>query len=148
MENKSELAGEYFKAGYNCAQSVLAPFGPDNGVSKPNCMMMASAFGGGYAGSGHICGAITGALMVIGLHLGDELDKKPAYRSVAVEISKEFISKFKDKYGCEDCKDLLGIDVSTPEGHNLLKADPKYRVKCTGIVEEAVKLLEKVLENK
>ena len=65
--SKVDDAVATFKTGFNCAQSVLAAFGPELGLSCEQCLRMACAFGGGIARQGRICGAVSGALMVIGL---------------------------------------------------------------------------------
>ena len=59
-----------FYNGYNCAQSVLSVFAEDLGMSKDACLKLASPFGSGIAYMQETCGAVSGALMAIGLKYG------------------------------------------------------------------------------
>ena len=67
--NSHELftAESFFSTKLNCAQSVLATFGPDLRIEEETCFRIAEALGGGIAHSGQMCGSVIGALMVLGL---------------------------------------------------------------------------------
>ena len=51
---------------YNCAQSVLIAFADRTGVPEDKLFDVAMNFGGGMK-TGSVCGAVTGALMALGL---------------------------------------------------------------------------------
>ena len=51
---------------YNCCQSVLIPFCRECGISEETAYRLGSQFGGGMK-MGSVCGAVTGALMVLGM---------------------------------------------------------------------------------
>ena len=81
---------------------------------------VATAFGGGLSRQGHVCGAVTGGLMAIGLALGRRAktdSKEPAY-AAGVELQRRFLAAF----GTLNCRDLTGCDLSTPEGQALFEA--------------------------
>jgi C_GCAxxG_C_C family probable redox protein len=65
-----KAANELFNRGYNCAQALLATFGVDLGLNRDMELKIASPFGGGISHMGETCGAVTGALMIIGLKYG------------------------------------------------------------------------------
>ena len=67
---KSEKAINYFQNSFNCAQAVFTPFGLDMGVPEDHCLKIACAFGAGMGRQQCTCGAVTGAMMVLGLHFG------------------------------------------------------------------------------
>ena len=67
---KSEKAVEYFRNKFNCSQSVLTVFSNEYGLSENDCLKMACAFGGGMGRQQQTCGAVTGALMALGLKYG------------------------------------------------------------------------------
>lgn len=58
--------------GFNCSQIVLSSFAEDLGLDSEMANKVATCFGGGM-GSGDTCGAVTGALMVLGLKYGNYL---------------------------------------------------------------------------
>ena len=66
MMNRCEQAVGYHKKGFNCCQSVLATFQDCIGLTEAQCMTLGGGFGMG-AGTGELCGAITGGVMVLDL---------------------------------------------------------------------------------
>ena len=58
--------------GFNCAQIVVTDFSKDFNIDEKKSKQIAACFGGGM-GCGETCGALTGALMVIGLKYGNYL---------------------------------------------------------------------------
>jgi C_GCAxxG_C_C family probable redox protein len=70
MTNPPEIAVARFRQDFNCAQSVLVAFAPQLGMDESQALKLASPFGGGVVRRGQICGAVTGALMVLGLAQG------------------------------------------------------------------------------
>lgn len=64
--NRCEQAAVYHKKGFNCCQSVLAVFQDCIGLSEAQCLTLGGGFGAG-AGTGELCGAVTGAVMVLDL---------------------------------------------------------------------------------
>ena len=66
----ADKAVAIFKEGINCSQAVLSSFAEDFGVDKNMALKMAAGFGGGMGRTGHRCGAVTGAYMVLGLKYG------------------------------------------------------------------------------
>jgi len=102
-------AMENFKQGFNCAQSVTAAFADKLNVDRDTALKIASSFGGGVGRMREICGALSGAFIVMGMLDGysDPLDdetKTKLYISV-----QELAEKFKKENGSLLCKDLLGV---------------------------------------
>ena len=48
--NHAEKARDLFRAGYNCAQSVVGAFHEEMGLSLEDAVRLASSFGGGMGG--------------------------------------------------------------------------------------------------
>ena len=65
----TDLALSRFSEGFSCSQSVLAAFAPELGLDADAALRVSAAFGGGMGRLGDTCGAVTGALMVLGLRL-------------------------------------------------------------------------------
>jgi C_GCAxxG_C_C family probable redox protein len=70
MSKKSEQAAEFFSSGFNCCQSVFAPFAVEFGLDQAHALRLAQAFGGGMVSRGETCGAVTGSFMALGLKHG------------------------------------------------------------------------------
>ena len=142
--NKVEYAVSCFKEGFSCAQAVLSVFGEEFGLNRECALRVAGAFGGGMAQMGKTCGAVTGAFMVIGLKYGktkaeDEETKKKAYSLV-----REFVERFKSRNGSIVCKELIGCDISTPEGLKRAKEE-KFTIVCPRLVQDALEIIEQIL---
>ena len=110
---------------YNCAQSVAVPFAKTVGIDEDTAYRMAAHFGGGMK-MGATCGAVTGAMMVLGLAgKGDLNTLQTLYRAV------------KEKHdGYLDCRDLLRINAQKG-----LEKKPH----CDAMVYELVQLTEELL---
>ena len=92
--------------GMNCAQCVLRACGKYTGLNEDTAIAVAAGFGGGVR-SGEICGAISGAVMVIGL-------TEPDKRKVA-GLTKQCVESFRKEFGCVRCLELKQKGVSCDE---------------------------------
>ena len=94
-----ERAVEYHVPGTNCAQCILLAAKEYTGLSADQCMRIGMGFGGGLR-SGEICGAISGAVMCLGLcGKGD------------AKTVKDFVSTFREFNGCVRCIELKGHGI-------------------------------------
>ena len=132
--SKVKNAVEKFEKGYSCSQAILAAYCPDLGLSEQQGLGIASGFGGGM-GMAQTCGAVTGALMVLGLKYGPAKEK--AYPYVM-----EFTEMFKQRNGSVVCKELLGCDINTRDGLKTAKEKGLFTSVCTKLVQDAAQILE------
>lgn len=142
---KMEKAKQYFQSHFNCAQSVLLAFAPDYGLSEAMASRIAQAFGGGLARQGEICGAVTGAMMVIGLKYGKIRPEDNEAREKTYSLTQEFFSCFQKRYGTLICRQLLGIDLSQPGGYEQASALGLFDSICQKIIASAIQILEELL---
>jgi C_GCAxxG_C_C family probable redox protein len=125
---------------------VLTPFGRQVGLAEDHCLKIACAFGAGLGRQQYTCGAVTGALMVIGLHYGKGRMDDNAKKVQTYEKSVEFMKAFTDKHGSINCLELLdGLHMSNPEESKEIDARELYRVRCTRYVTDAVQIAEKLI---
>ena len=74
MEEKKKKAIEMFNNGFNCSQVVLNTYANELGLNKEQALKIATPFGGGMAKQQYVCGAVTGAYMVLGLKFGKSIE--------------------------------------------------------------------------
>ncbi|HEX9910494.1 MAG TPA: C-GCAxxG-C-C family protein [Desulfatiglandales bacterium] len=118
---------------------MLAGFGELYGLDRPTAFKLARAFGSGM-GMGRECGAVTGALMILGLKVQEATsEKETRYR--VYDLVKEFVRLFEEKRGTILCKDLLGVDLGTPEAREKAIKDNLFRTLCPGFVRDAAQIL-------
>jgi C_GCAxxG_C_C family probable redox protein len=89
--------------------------------------------------SGHICGAISGGLIAIGLAVGRTDAKDEGGRQEAYEASRELLQSFRKQWGALTCRELTQCDLSTPEGYEKYRQLKLNETKCSKIVRETTK---------
>lgn len=145
MKNKRDKAVEIFAKKMHCSQAVLAAFSEECGISEAQAFRLGSCFGSGMR-KGEVCGACTGALMVLGLLYGQEHIGNLEERELSNRINDMFMNRFKEVNGSYICNDLLGYDVSTPEGIQKARAEGLFTKFCPKMVASAVDVLEEIIE--
>ena len=136
-----------FKKGLNCTQAVLSTYGPQFGLDRGNAIKIAGAFGSGM-GMGETCGAVTGALMVIGLKHARLNAGSLFSRDKTEEIAREFVARFKARNETTECRELLGCDVSSFEGLKTAKQEKHFKKRCPKFVQDAAEILEEILKDR
>lgn len=119
MKTKAEVAKELFLEGYNCSQSVFGAFCEDFGISKETGLVLSSGFGGGFARRREVCGAVSGAVMVLSLIHGYSDADDPQVKKHLYEEVRKVLDEFEKETGSIICRELLSLDekmsVPTPE---------------------------------
>ncbi len=142
MSEKLEKMFAIKKSGANCAQAVACAFSEDYGVSTADMMRTSACFGAGMC-MGEVCGAASGAMIILGLKYGSALPDDKEARKLSKAKGREFMQSFRDTFGMIRCQNLLGHDINTPEGMEQAKDTKKAR--CRETLTTAVQLLEKML---
>jgi len=145
--NKEEEALKYFRNKFNCSQSVFVVFGPDYGLDKEESLRVSCAFGGGMGRQQLTCGAVTGALMALGLKYGKGLNDSEENKQTTYTKTREFFEEFKKLNGSSCCKDLLdGLDMNDPEDHKKIMDQKLFDIRCEKYVADAVHITENLLK--
>jgi len=135
-----------FKKGLNCTQAVLSTYGPQFGLDRENAVKIAGAFGSGM-GMGETCGAVTGALMVIGMKHAKLNGSSLFSRDKTEDIAREFVARFKARNETTECRELLGCDVSSFVGLKVAKREKHFKKRCPKFVQDAAEILEEILKD-
>jgi C_GCAxxG_C_C family probable redox protein len=145
MSKNGEAAAAMFLQGYNCAQSVLVCCGREYGLPRETAIQVAQAFGGGIGRTGNVCGAATGALMVIGLKcFAKDAADLPA-KAEANRIAQEFLARFKARNGSLLCRDIIGCELVTPEGYKYALESGRHQTICPKAIRDAAEIIEDLL---
>lgn len=140
----AETAVEYYNNNFNCSQGVFAAFATELGIDEKLALRLGTNFGGGER-KGELCGAVAGALMVLGLQYGhcesDDFEgKAKAYR-----ISEEFMNRFIEKNGSVVCRELLGYDLTKDEDLPIIKNGNLFRTFCPKMLRSAADILDEII---
>lgn len=113
------------------------------GLNEEMCARIASPFGGGIGHIQEVCGAVSGAVMAIGLKYGEKSTDRDV-RDHINELTQNFIREFKSKNKSIFCRDLLAFDITTKAGLVEARKQGKF-APCPGYVRSAIEILEKML---
>ncbi len=125
---------------------MLAAYCGDFGLDQDTALKLGAAFGGGIARRGELCGAVAGGLMVIGLAHGRTRADDEAAKELTYDLSDEFIAEFTARNGSIICRDLLGVDISTPEGHAEANEKNLDTEICVHLVRDSAEVLGTIIE--
>ena len=144
MDNETMKARNRFESGFNCAQAILAQFGPDLGLTEEMANRMGAGLGGGIGIMGRTCGAVSGACLVLGLRFGSPVVGHENAARVSARV-RDFIRRFEDRHGNTMCRGLIKRDIREKEA---LKAAAEEGVfaSCPDYVQSAERLLQDMLD--
>ena len=139
--SKPEEAEAIFRGAFNCAQAVFTAFAPELGLERELALRVAGGFGGGIGRMGDVCGAVTGAVLVLGLKYGKYQPEDNAARDKTYALVQEFARQFRERHTHLACRDLLGCDISQPGGSEYARQNKLFD-RCRDYVRDAVDIVE------
>ncbi len=144
--NRAEQAAEYMRGGLNCAQSVVKAFSAELGAEEDAVVRMASSFGGGMARNGYVCGAVSGAAIVLGARYGFSDPAESGARAKIAAKVNALIAQFQKANGAVLCRELLSIDPKNPEDWKRVGEAGVFANQCPLYVQSAAQLVEEILK--
>ena len=145
--NKVESAVFSFNNGFNCCQSVLLAYCQEFSLDSQVASRLSTGFGGGMGRMAGVCGAVTGAFMVLGLKYGKMKAEDNESREKTYMLVKEFAGKFKARNDSIICKDILECDISTRQGLRMAREKALFSKVCPKFVQDAAEILEEMLRD-
>lgn len=148
--NGSEKAGKaiaLFRQGYNCSQAVVGAWADEINLPFDTAVKISSGFGGGMGRMREVCGAVTGAFMVLSLNFSTG-ESDPQSKKEMYEIIRRFADRFKEenKFDSIICREMLGLsgaDKPTPAA----RTEEYYKKRpCVELVGLSAALLEEFIK--
>ncbi|AAM71881.1 MAG TPA: hypothetical protein DEB17_02320 [Chlorobaculum sp.] len=144
--HRKERALELFSNRCNCSQAVFAAFRQTKVLDEASALRLATMFGGGVAGSGGgMCGAVTGALMVLSMRYGMGGVEELVNRKKTYELGRQFIEEFEKRMGSARCESILGLCIGEPENLQKARELKLFETVCVSAVATASDILEEML---
>jgi C_GCAxxG_C_C family probable redox protein len=134
-----------FRSGFTCSAAVFSTFSEELGLDPVTAKKCSCGFGAGISKTGNICGAVSGAILVIGLKYGKAKPGDDAATEKTRALVREFIREFIGHHSSINCSELLGYDLSKPEEYERARESTLFSTKCPELVGDAVEILEKIL---
>jgi C_GCAxxG_C_C family probable redox protein len=89
---------------------------------------------------GEICGALAGAVMVLGMVKGRGPGEGAEAKDRAYQLAEQVAEAFRGRFGGVACRDLIGIDLTNPEGRATFEREDVHHKFCVEYVAEAARL--------
>lgn len=132
--NRAEKAKQNHEKGYNCAQAVACAFSDTVGVDEKLIFKMTEGMGLGMGCMQGTCGAINGAVTILGAYNSTVNLEQPNSKADTYKLSKELVETFQEKNQSIVCKDLKGIETN-----QVLRS-------CPGCITDAAEILDAMLQ--
>ncbi len=142
---RADETADIFRSGYSCSQAVCLAFADDFGIDRQTALKLSCALGGGMAHTGNTCGAVSGALMVIGMKYGRAALDDLASKEKTYQVTNAFITEFLRRNHSVNCTDLIGHDLSDPRELAAAREKKVFHTKCAKFVSDAGEILETIL---
>jgi C_GCAxxG_C_C family probable redox protein len=142
---KSDIALASFNQGITCSSAVFSAFSEELGLDDKTAKKIGCGFGAGISRTGNICGAVSGAIMVIGLKYGKAEKCDDAATEKTRALTRKFMQEFTVRNGSVSCSGLLGYNLSNQEDYEAAAKAKLFRTKCPEYVRDAAGILEKIL---
>ena len=137
----AKKALEFFSQDHNCAQSVLHAVLEHKGKTFEYTTQITAGFGGGIAHQGETCGAVSGAIMALGILEGDNTSDIRDHKNSTYDLAEKFHAKFCEKHETAICRDLTGIDVTDENIRNEAIRNGHFAKICPKFIESAVRIV-------
>jgi C_GCAxxG_C_C family probable redox protein len=146
MTTSTDQAMTLFQEGFNCSQAVCAAHAASLSLSRDMALKITAGFGGGMGGHGEVCGAVTGAIMVVGLKAGSSDAADTAAKEDTYALTHRVIEQFKARHGSILCRELLGCDILQPEGRQHAREAQLFTTRCPLFVRDAAEIVSTLIE--
>jgi len=143
MRTKEEI-NHGFRKLIHCSMQVVEEKAEAVGLDKETAMRISAPFAGGML-QGHTCGAVSGALMIIGAKYGHHQEGDEAGNAAMSAKTVKFLEAFTARNGSTQCKDILGYDFSNPEEVAKAYESGVIFETCPQMVQDALAILEELL---
>lgn len=132
--SKREEAVKRHKKGYNCAQAVACCYCKEMGVDEQTVFELTEGFGLGMGGMEATCGAVSGAVAVLGRLNSTGNLGKPDSKGATYQLTRELVRRFRMQNQSTICRELKGMTTGT-----MLRS-------CQGCIEDSVRILDDILD--
>lgn len=143
----SRRAQELFCMGFNCAQAVAGAFAEQANMPFDQLVKMVSALGGGMCRLRETCGAVSGAMVILGMLEGYDQAEDTIGKKMLYAKGQLMCIPFKEQFGSFKCRELLGLTPDQEPNPEPTKRTREFYESrpCLKFIGEMAALLEKAL---
>ena len=145
-EEAANLAASRAEEGWLCSEAVLQALAESLNISSELIPKVATGFAAGMGRSGEVCGAVSGAILGLGLRFGrNDLQENPP-DTRPHWFASEFVKEMKERHGSVTCAGILGLDLQDPEDMKRYYELDHWNTTCRDLIREATSLAYEILQ--
>lgn len=138
---RQDKAEQFFRQGFNCAQSVVAACADIYAIDTDFALRVAASFGGGIGRMRQTCGAACGMFILAGLHNGSTTPHDNDGKMNNYQTVQNLAQLFKQDNGSLLCAELLGLAKPEQSPEPEKRTDTYYKKRpCVEMVRSAVRI--------
>jgi C_GCAxxG_C_C family probable redox protein len=136
-----DRARELFtREGYNCTMAVMSALVELGDGDPLDYLALAAPFGAGTARAGLTCGALTGAVLALGMLRGPKAYPDREAKEEAYRLSAPVVAGFVERMGSALCAEITGLDLADEGDRRRFRESGVMEEKCVPAVELAARL--------
>lgn len=145
MEERVKAALARFEEGYDCSHAILGAYADLFEFDEKSMEMIHRPCGPMTGAPVGVCGAVLGALKALGQQLRNEREAGRETRKKS-ELIREFRDRFEAIHGTVSCTELLGEDITTPDGQFAAMDKDLFRKRCVTFITDSAEILEDLIQ--
>ncbi len=139
-------AEQYAEKGFLCSEAVLLALSEAQNVTSEIIPCIATGFGAGISRHGEVCGALSGAVMGLGLRFGRSQIAETPQDISPYQFGETMVNLFSSRVGHIRCRDILDLDISSDEGRKQYREQNLWESKCRELIRIAAELAYDLLQ--
>jgi C_GCAxxG_C_C family probable redox protein len=124
----------------SCSEAILGSGCEALGIKSELIPDIALGFGGGFGLQGHVCGAVSGAAMVLSLAMAKKAPDYSARKMATYQAVGRLCKTLERQWGSLQCRQMCDLDLTRLEGLQKLMGGVKAE-KCAGFVKDTARAL-------
>lgn len=145
---KATRARAYFLEGYTCSQAIVLAFAEEMQMDTRQLLLLSAPFGGGMGRLREVCGAVSGAFMVLGALYGTDIEKNHAAKAALYARVQTLAASIRAQNGSIICRELLAGIATDVGGAPEARTSEYYKKRpCPQIIADVAYLLAEYLQN-
>ena len=133
-EETITIALQSAEKGFLCSESIIIALSRTLNVKSDTIPRIATGFGAGIGRLGEVCGAVSGAIMGLGLQFGRNQVGETTSETSPHEFGTAMANLFIARFGHLRCRDLIGLNLAVDEDRRAYKELKLWETRCRDIV--------------
>jgi C_GCAxxG_C_C family probable redox protein len=145
-DETANLATSKADEGWLCSEAVLQALAEALSISSEWIPRVATGFAAGMGRSGEVCGAVSGAVLGLGLRFGRNTLEETPGDTRPHWYATELVKEMNERHGSVTCAGILGLDLKDPEDMKRYYELDHWNTTCCSLIREATFLAYEIIQ--